>query len=214
MGDATTTRTSTAAAHGTVNEDEEAFFEEVLGQLEDAKTIWTPVDRTTYVSCLSNMGLGFMQGTLTLDPATETCSFVIDLNLRVPSDRQREAERYLRRLNSRFITRGLAISEDGWFRFELEQPLAPFRGDDINPAYRRAVITCFHHVNRLFALTCGAHAWELEDDSFMPDATSAQKGSDVTPPANSDDAEAGSSGGTDGEDDDEDLAALLARLLG
>lgn len=229
MGNESTSRTAYAThlatmltnAHLVVSDEsteptmQTPFFKTTLRQLEEAETRWTPADCTTFVSCPTNMGLGFMQGTLTLDATTESCAFVIKLNLRMPAERQREAERFIRRINKRLIVQGFELAEDGWIAFASRKPLHPLAGDDIDLAYRRALITCLAYANDFYALICGAHAWELEGSGFAPDSASAPLPPAPEAQASSADVTADEPADGHGEDapDEDDIATLLARLI-
>lgn len=184
------------------------LVEAVREQLESAKEPWVELAPTTFISSGVPMGMEFAQATLTLDEASESCSFVVDLNLRIPQDRHREAARFLHKINRALPRRGFELGDDGWVRFVGEGQLKPLLGSDVAGAVREALLRSAVMINDLYALTAGAHAWELEGKTFEPDAHLAEP-SDPTQVGD----EALDDDGDPGDADDEDIATLISRLL-
>lgn len=181
------------------------FLEDVRTQLEASHAHWVPTEDGYAVSG-TTIGLPFMVAHLLVDAETETCQLEVDLNMAVPPERSVEASRYLRRLNAGMRLRGLVLDDEGWlfFRTDRHHPLTI--DDDLDTALRRALLTCHHYVDELFALSCGAHAWELEGETFKPDH-------DTAPASDTASSDGETTSSTDADTPDGDLADLLSRLM-
>lgn len=205
--DATTTNEHPACARDECDRTAR-FLEDVRRQLEESDAHWVPTEDGYAVSG-TIVGLPFMVAHLHVGVETETCQLEVCLNMAIPPERSVEASRYLRRLNAGMRLRGLVLDDEGWlfFRTDRHHPLTV--DDDLDVALRRAVLTCHHYADELFALSCGAHGWELEGKAFKPDRDNRDTASadDAAP---SDDEAAPS---TDTDAPDGDLADLLSRLM-
>ena len=186
-----------------------AYLDEVRAQLEKSGLPWTPENDHVFLLNGGFFGFSFAEIRLHANPAAQVSQLVFDLNMAIPTDRLREARRFLKRTRSQTLRYALAIDDEGWVHLDTGDTLRSY--DDLLEALASVGASCLAQADQLFAISCGARAWELEEAVFSPDPD--YEPDDETGDGNASAALETAVGNDGGTDAPCDLAALLNQLI-